>query len=444
MVDLIAKKRRREALTPEETRWWVQALVDGEVADYQASAMLMAICFAGMSAEETLALTLAMASSGATLDLASIGGVIVDKHSTGGVGDSTTLICAPIAAACGARVAKISGRGLGHTGGTVDKLESIPGFSAALSPQQFRASVERCGLAITGPSANLVPADKLLYALRDVTATVDSIPLIASSIMSKKIAAGAQAIVLDVKFGNGAILPELERSFQLAEEMVRIGEGAGRATVALLSDMDQPLGLTVGNSLDIAEAIRILRREETGPLLDLSLLLAAEMLCVAGIAHHRQEGLKLAGRALAEGRALSAFRGMVEAQGGNPSIVDDPSLLPAAPRTETVLAASAGWIVSCDTVAIGNAAVLLGAGRARKEDAIDPSVGIVLTHRPGDRVEAAEPLAILHANAHSQIAEARSLLLEAIRIGDAPPEPRPLVRGRVSAEGREDWSSRLG
>jgi pyrimidine-nucleoside phosphorylase len=440
MVDLIAKKRRREALSAAEIEWWIASLVRGEVADYQASAMLMAICFAGMSAEETLALTLAMAGSGATLDLASIGGVIVDKHSTGGVGDSTTLICAPIAAACGARVAKISGRGLGHTGGTVDKLESIPGFSAALSPQQFREAVERCGLAITGPSANLVPADKILYALRDVTATVDSIPLIASSIMSKKIAAGAQAIVLDVKFGNGAILPELERSFELAEEMVRIGEGAGRATIALLSDMDQPLGLTVGNSLDIAEAIGILRGEETGPLLDLSLLLAAEMLCVAGIAHHRQEGLRRATQAMREGRALNAFRAMVESQGGDPRVADDPSLLPVAPRTETVRSQSAGWIVSCDTVAIGNAAVLLGAGRARKEDAIDPSVGIVLTRRPGDRVEAGAPLAVLHANPESRVAEARTLLLQAIRVGDAPPEPRPLVRGRVSAQGREDWS----
>ena len=440
MVDLIAKKRRREALTAAEIDWWIAALVRGEVADYQASAMLMAICFAGMSAEETLALTLAMAGSGATLDLAGIGGVIVDKHSTGGVGDSTTLICAPIAAACGARVAKISGRGLGHTGGTVDKLESIPGFSAALSPEQFRAAVEKCGLAITGPSANLVPADKILYALRDVTATVDSIPLIASSIMSKKIAAGAQAIVLDVKFGNGAILPSLEDSFLLAEEMVRIGEGAGRATVALLSDMDQPLGLTVGNSLDIAEALRILRGEEAGPLLDLSLLLAAEMLCVAGIAHHGQEGMRLAGKALREGRALAAFRSLVDSQGGDARIVDDPTLLPTAPFTEIVPAQAGGWIVGCDTVAIGNAAVLLGAGRVRKEDPIDPSVGIVLGHRPGDRVEAGAPLAVLHTHADSRIADARALLSDAIRIGDAPPEPRPLVRGRVSAQGREDWA----
>lgn len=440
MVDLIAKKRRRESLTPEEMQWWIHGLVRGEVADYQASAMLMAICFAGMSAEETLALTLAMASSGEMLDLSGIGGVIVDKHSTGGVGDSTTLVCAPIAAACGARVAKISGRGLGHTGGTVDKLESIPGFSAALTPEQFRLAIRNSGLAITGPSASLVPADKILYALRDVTATVDSIPLIASSIMSKKIAAGAQAIVLDVKFGNGAILPELERSFQLAEEMVCIGEGAGRATVALLTDMDQPLGLTVGNSLDIAEALRVLRGEEVGPLLDLSLLLAAEMLCVTGIAHHREEGLRRARQALAERRALAAFRAMVESQGGDPRIVEDPGLLPTAPHTETVGAARAGWIISCDTVAIGNAAVLLGAGRARKEDAIDPSVGIVLVHRPGDRVEAGAPLAVLHANTDSRVVEARALLLDAIRIGDAPPEPRPLVRGRVSAQGREDWS----
>lgn len=440
MVDLIAKKRRLEPLSAEEMAWWVHALVRGEVADYQASAMLMAICFAGLSAEETLALTLAMAGSGATLDLSGIGGVIVDKHSTGGVGDSTTLLCAPIAAACGAKVAKISGRGLGHTGGTVDKLESIPGFSASLSPDRFRKAVQETGIAITGPSADLVPADKILYALRDVTATVDSIPLIASSIMSKKIAAGAQAIVLDVKFGNGAILPELERSFQLAEEMVRIGEGAGRATVALLSDMDQPLGLTVGNSLDIAEAIRMLRGEESGPLLDLSLLLAAEMLCVSGIAHHREEGLRHARQALETRKALAVFRAMVEAQGGDARVVDNPALLPAARRQEPVLAPSSGWLTHCETVAIGKAAVLLGAGRARKEDAIDPAAGIVLQCRPGDRVEAGAPLAVMHYNEQEGAKEAHALLLEAMHIGSELPPVRPLVRGRVSAQGREDWA----
>ncbi|MDZ7640001.1 MAG: thymidine phosphorylase [Bryobacterales bacterium] len=436
MVDLILKKRRAQALSAAETEWWVNAFVRGEVPDYQASAMLMAICFSGMSSEETVALTLAMAHSGACIDLAEVG-VAVDKHSTGGVGDSTTLVCAPLAAACGARVAKISGRGLGHTGGTVDKLESIPGFNAALSPDEFVKAIKRAGLAITGPSAELVPADKMLYALRDVTATVDCIPLIASSIMSKKIAAGAGAIVLDVKVGNGAIMPDIDRAILLAEQMVAIGQGAGRETVALLSDMDQPLGLSVGNSLDIAEAIRILRGEESGPLLELSLLLAAEMLAVTGIAHTQREGLSRVKDAVANGTALAAFRAMVEAQGGDPQVVENPSLLPAAPRRETVCALEAGWLLRCDTVAIGQAAVLLGAGRTRKEDPIDPSAGIVLLRRPGDRVEAGEPLAVLHAGEETNMQEAAALLLRSLHFGPAPPVARPLVQGRVTASATE-------
>ena len=440
MVDLIARKRHGAALSEEESAWWVNAFVRGEVPDYQVSAMLMAICFSGLSREETVALTLAMAKSGEMIDLSGIAGVTVDKHSTGGVGDSTTLICAPIAAACGAKVAKLSGRGLGHTGGTVDKLESIPGFNCMLSPAEFIRIVQSAGLAITGASAELVPADKMLYALRDVTATVDCIPLIASSIMSKKIAAGASAIVLDVKFGSGAIMTDLESALSLAEEMVAIGRDAGRRTVAVLTDMDQPLGMTVGNSLDIAEAVRILQGQETGALLDLSLILASEMLLVAGIAPHSGTAAKMTRDALDSGRAWEAFRAMVAAQGGDLRAIDHPSRLPTAAYQHVLPAPASGWISAYDTVAIGQVSVLLGAGRSRKEDTIDHAAGIVLQRRVGDRIEKAEPLAVLHTSAAEVPVETMRALGDAIHIADHPPPARPLLWGRVSERGTERFA----
>ncbi|HEV2273831.1 MAG TPA: thymidine phosphorylase, partial [Acidobacteriaceae bacterium] len=331
MVELIARKKRGGGLTGEEIAWWINGYVGGAIPDYQVSAMLMAICFSGLSREETLALTMAMVRSGETADLSGIPGVKVDKHSTGGVADTTTLIVAPIVAACGVKVPKMSGRGLGHTGGTVDKLESIPGFDAGLSPQRFVEIVNRVGLAVTGQSGNFVPADKALYALRDVTATVDSIPLIASSVMSKKIAGGADAIVLDVKTGSGAFMRSAEDALTLAAEMVEIGAGAGRRTVALVTDMDQPLGMAVGNSLEVKEAIEVLQGRAHGSLRELSILLAAEMLQLS-LYPEARAARQAAEEALLSGRALQRFREMIEAQGGEGRVVEDPGLLPKAGR----------------------------------------------------------------------------------------------------------------
>ncbi len=413
MTELIAQKKRGDALSPEQIRWWIAEFTAGTIPDYQAAALLMAICLRGMAADETVALTMAMAYSGATVDLRGIRGVKVDKHSTGGVGDTTTLICAPLAAACGIQVAKVSGRGLGHTGGTIDKLQSIPGFNAALTPGEFVRIVSEVGIAITGQSEDLVPADRLLYALRDVTATVDSLPLIASSIMSKKIAAGADAIVLDVKTGSGAFLSSTAEAQALAKTMVAIGEGVGRRTVALITDMDQPLGSAIGNALEVREAVEVLRGGEQkgdlttlamrGPLRELSLVLAAEMLLAGehqtgGRASTPEQARAAVEDALSTGRGLQTFARMVEAQGGDRAGIDNPGLLPQALHQTPVLSTKTSWITRMDTQAIGRAAMLLGAGRARAGDAIDLAAGMVLFKHNGDAIRAGEPLAMLHTS----------------------------------------------
>jgi pyrimidine-nucleoside phosphorylase len=436
MTELIARKKAGKQLTNEEIAWWIDGYVRGAIPDYQVSALLMAICFTGMSAAETLALTLAMVRSGEVADLSSISGFKVDKHSTGGVSDATTLVVGPVVAACGVKVAKMSGRGLGHTGGTVDKLESIPGLDVALSPGRMAEIVNQVGVAITGQSGNFVPADKALYALRDVTATVDSIPLIASSVMSKKIASGADGIVLDVKTGSGAFMRTAEDAFVLAKEMVDIGTGAGRKTVALVTDMDQPLGMAVGNSIEVQECIEVLKGEAGGSLREVSLLLATEMLLLGGFPN-RETARRAAEEALGSRRALECFRRMIEAQGGTPAVVDDYSLLPQAKRKLPLISAQAGFVSEFDTEAVGRSAAYLGAGRLTKADTIDLAAGIVLKKRAGDPVREGETIAILHTGDRSNIPAAEEVLRGAIRIGAKPPSPKPLVFGRVTSAGTD-------
>ena len=429
--ELIEKKKRGKALDRDEICFFVEGCVDGSIPDYQASALLMAIWFSGMEDEETSALTLSMAESGDQIDLTGVLGSTLDKHSTGGVGDSTTLVVAPIVAACGGKVAKMSGRGLGHTGGTLDKLESIPGFRIDLSRDEFIATVNRCGLSIVGQTGNLVPADKRIYALRDVTGTIDSVPLIASSIMSKKLAAGASTILLDVKWGTGAFMKRPDEATKLARAMVEIGVRAGRRTVAFVTDMNQPLGRSVGNSLDVAEAIRILKRAESGDLLDLSVALATELLVIGGVVEDERSAAVAVTRALDSGSAVEQLACMIEAQSGDPRVIDDPSLLPIASNTISVRARKAGMVESIDAEAIGLAAQVLGAGRIRKEDSIDPSVGIVLCKRLSEPVAMGEEIAQIYANSTSGAAEAEERCVEAMVIGDKPPETRPLIVERI-------------
>ncbi len=392
MYDIIVNKRDGKALSQEEIRFWIDGYTKGEIPDYQTAALLMAICLQGMTSQETAWLTMAMAASGETADLSSIPGVKVDKHSTGGVGDKTTLVVGPIAAACGVPVAKMSGRGLGHTGGTVDKLEAIPGFRTVLEPQEFLEIVKREGIALIGQTGNLAPADKKIYALRDVTGTVESISLIAASIMSKKLAAGADAIVLDVKTGSGAFMKTMEDAIALAREMVAIGVHSGRETVALITDMDLPLGNAIGNSLEVREAIETLQGKGPQDFTQLCLVLAANMLFVAQRGTMEQ-CMEQASQALYSGTALTKFKAMVQAQGGRP----EPELLALSPCKKTVCAQRQGYITKMETRQCGIASVVLGAGRAKKEDPVDYGAGILLHVKPGDRVEAGQPLATLYA-----------------------------------------------
>lgn len=430
--ELIQKKRDGGALTAEEIDGLVQGFVSGTVPDYQMSAFLMAVFFRGMTAEETTALTLAMVRSGETLDLSAIRGTKVDKHSTGGVGDKTSLVLIPLVAAAGAPVAKLSGRGLGHTGGTLDKLEAIPGFTTELSAGAFIRQVNQIGCAIAGQTADLVPADKRLYALRDVTATVDSIPLIAASVMSKKIAAGSDGIVLDVKTGSGAFMKSLDGSRDLAKIMVAIGRQAGRRTVALISDMDQPLGHAVGNALEVREAIETLAGEGPDDLRELCVALGAQMLVLAGVTGSLKDAGAILVRLLSDGRALHKFREMIRAQGGDPACVDDPERLPQAPVSMPVSASSTGVVTAIDAERIGLAAMRLGAGRAKKEDIIDPAVGIVLRKKVRENVNRGEALVQIHAGDRGRAEQALALVQAAYTIGRTLPPTRPLIHESIT------------
>lgn len=431
-IDIIAKKRDGEELTSEEIQFFVQGYTKGEIPDYQAAAWLMAIYLRGMTERETRDLTLAMARSGEMLDLSDVASVVVDKHSSGGVGDKVTLVVAPIVAACGVPVGKMTGRGLGFTGGTVDKLESIPGLRMDLSAREFKEQLARIGLAITGQSANLVPADRKLYALRDATATVSSLPLIVSSIMSKKLAGGAHAILLDVKVGSGAFMKTLEEASQLAEAMVRVGRDLGRRVVALISDMNQPLGWAVGNALEVCEAIDVLHEGGPEDLREHCLVVAAEMLALAGRAADPMEGMEMAKRAIAKGHAWQKFRAFVEAQGGDVRFVDDPGRLPRARYVESVLAPADGYIQRLDAAQIGMAVVDLGGGREKKEDPIDHAVGVVVHYKVGDKVRKGTPLVTLHANDQARLERARQRVLAAHEIGPDPVPPLPLFYRKIA------------
>ncbi len=431
MYDLIMKKRNGSALTGEEIRFMVQGYTKGEIPDYQMSAMMMAIYFRGMDADETLALTMEMAHSGDMLDLSDIHGVKVDKHSTGGVGDKTSLALTPMVAAAGVTVAKMSGRGLGHTGGTIDKLESFSGFSTAITEQQFKENVNRIGIAIMGQTADLAPADKKLYALRDVTATVDNMSLIASSIMSKKLAAGADAIVLDVKTGSGAFMKTQEDSFALAREMVRIGNGAGRKTIAVVSDMDQPLGCAVGNALEVREAIDTLRGCGPEDFVELCLTLGSYMLVAGGEAATEEEAEQILREVIENGSALDKLAEFIAAQGGDRELVYHPEKLPQASMTQEIESPADGYIqrIVCDE--IGICSLILGGGRETKESAIDLSVGLVLHKKVGDAVKKGESLATIHANDQAKLDMAKERFLQAYTIDEEPVEKKPLIKGIV-------------
>ena len=429
-LDLIREKRDGQAHTDDGIRFLVEGAAKGTIPDYQLAAWLMAVRLRGMTDAETTTLTLAMAASGRQLDLSSIPGRKVDKHSTGGVGDKATLVVAPLVAAAGVPVAKISGRALGHSGGTLDKLEAIPGFQVDLPVDRFLQQVDRIGIAIAGQTADMVPADKVLYALRDATATVDSVPLIASSVMSKKLAAGADAILLDVKAGRGAFIATVLEAQALAEALVTLGTRANRETVAYVTDMDQPLGRAVGNALEIKEAIEALAGHGPNELEALSLRFAAEMLRLAGVPPvdlHRH---------LTDGSALGKFAELIAAQGGDPRVTENPGLLPTAPVQRPVLASTAGYIARADALEIALAGKTLGAGRDRKEAPIDLAVGIVLEKKVGDPVAAGEPLAIVHARTPAAAANVADRVAGAFTIGVGA-APRALVLRRVTASGVE-------
>ncbi len=436
MYDILAKKRDGGILTDEEIQFFIDGYVSGAIPDYQASALLMAIFLKGMTPHETAALTRSMAQSGDLVDLSSIDGIKVDKHSTGGVGDKTTLIVAPVVASLGVRVAKMSGRGLGHTGGTVDKLESIPGFRTTLDREAFFDVVRRVGVSVIGQSGNLAPADKKLYALRDVTATVNSIPLIASSIMSKKIAAGSDRILLDVKTGSGAFMKTLEDSIALAKEMVSIGEHVGRRTVALITDMDRPLGCAIGNALEVCEACETLQGRGPADLTEVCIELAANMLWLAEKGELAQ-CRSLAKQQIANGEAFAKLKEMVQAQGGDTSVLDDPSRFDRSNVCYEVLAQREGFLYAMDTERCGIASMELGAGREKKEDPIDYSAGIVLRKKVGDFVRKGEVLASFYSSEESKCRTAEQTFTQALSIQDARPKQTALIHARVTAQGVE-------
>jgi pyrimidine-nucleoside phosphorylase len=432
-VDIIINKRDQQELTREEIEFFVRGFAQGEIPDYQAAAWAMAVVLNGMCAREISDLTLAMAYSGETIDLSSVVSWAVDKHSTGGVGDKTTLVVEPIVAACGLPVAKMSGRGLGFTGGTLDKLESIPGFRVNLTTEEFLEQLRTIGLVLSGQTADLAPADGKLYSLRDVTGTVQSIPLIASSVMSKKIAAGAQAIVLDVKLGKGAFMTDLTSARVLAETMVSIAKQTGREAVALLSDMNQPLGRAVGNAIEVREAVETLRGGGPDDFRLHCLEVASHMLAIGKIVKNEGEGRLMAEQALSDGKALARFRELVVAQGGDVSYIDDLEKFPHAAMTEVIPAEMTGYLCQVDARLVGEASVLLGAGRTKKGDPVDHAVGIMVHHKVGDNIESGEPLFTLYANQKAALEDARWHLAEAIEWSENPVEPLPLFYDVVRA-----------
>ncbi len=428
MVSIIQKKKDKIELTKEEIKWFVDGYTNGDIPDYQASAFLMAIYFNGLTKEETFALTDAMRFSGDVIDLSSIEGVKVDKHSTGGVGDKTTLVVAPLAAACGVPIAKLSGRGLGFTGGTIDKMESIPNFRTSLEAEEFLNQVNGMGMAVIGQTAHITPADKKLYALRDVTATVDNFGLIASSIMSKKLASGSDAIVLDVKCGDGAFMENLDDAVTLANLMVEIGNDAGRRTVAAITEMGQPLGKGVGNSIEVIEAIETLKGRGPADITELAIKLGGIMIYLGGMAGTPEEGMEKAKKAMEDGSGVAKLKEFIEAQGGNPAVVDDYSLFPQHSISKEVKAAKSGFVSEIKAKQIGLASQQTGAGRATKEDEIDLSAGIILEKKIGDRVEAGEALATLYGNDEDKLDKAMEIARGAFKIQDDPCEAPKLIK----------------
>ena len=437
--DLIIKKRDGQELTKKEINFMIKEYCEDRIPDYQISAMLMAIYFQGMNIGEIKYLTMAMVHSGKIIDLSSIPGIKVDKHSTGGVGDTTTLALAPMVAAAGVPVAKMSGRGLGHTGGTIDKLESIKGFKTELSLNKFINIVKKVGASIISPTSDLAPADKKLYALRDVTGTIDSIPLIVSSIMSKKLAAGADAIVLDVTTGSGAFMKEYKDALKLGKIMVDIGLEFGKETVSVITNMGEPLGFAIGNSLEVKEAIEVLKNRGPEDLRDLCLVLGAYMLELGGTAKNYEEGRKRLEKILKEGTAFSKFKEMVAAQGGNPEIIDKPELLPLSKHSTKIKAVISGYIQKIDSQLIGESAMLLGAGREKKESEIDLSVGIILKKKVGSKVNINEDLAEVYYNDSEKLKEAKNKLLSSFVIGDKKPKKIPLILAAISKEGVKEF-----
>ena len=437
--DLIIKKRDGQELTQEEINFMIKEYCEDRIPDYQMSAMLMAIYFQGMDINEIKYLTMAMVNSGKIIDLSSIPGIKVDKHSTGGVGDTTTLALAPMVAAADVPVAKMSGRGLGHTGGTIDKLESIEGFKTELSLNKFIDIVRKVGASIISPTSDLAPADKKLYALRDVTGTIDSIPLIVSSIMSKKLAAGADAIVLDVTTGSGAFMQEYKDSLKLGKIMVDIGLELGKETVAVLSNMDEPLGFAIGNSLEVKEAIEVLKDKGPEDLRNLCLVLGAHMLKLGGAVKSYEEGKNRLINILQEGAAINKFKEMITAQGGNPEIIDRLELLPVAKHCTKIKADISGYVQKIDSRLIGESAMLLGAGREKKESEIDLSVGIILKKKVGSKVNINEDLAEVYYNDSENLKKANNKLFSSFVIGDKKPKKLPLILATISKEGVKEW-----
>jgi len=438
-IDVIRKKRDGGELSRGEIESLIGAYTRGDIPDYQVSAWLMAVVLRGMTRAETAVLTDAMLRSGEVLDLSFLPMKKVDKHSTGGVGDKTSLVLAPLVAAAGLAVPMISGRGLGHTGGTLDKLESIPGFNVNLQVSQFRSVLETCGCAMIGQTAEIAPADRKLYALRDVTGTVESPYLICASIMSKKLAEGIDALVLDVKTGSGAFMKSEDDAAFLAELMVETGERMGKQVVALITDMDQPLGNMIGNALEVVEVVEVLRGGGPEDLRELCLELAGWMLQLGGVSDTVAEGRQQSDKLLSSGKALDTFRRMVELQGGEPRVVDDAKRLPQAPHTATISSATDGYLASVQCEQVGTACVILGGGRERKEDSVDPAVGIVLHKKVGDRVSAGEPLATIRYNAETKAARARQLLEASFQIADAPADKkRPLIHRVIGKPGEKN------